>query len=385
MGGFQFNRKRVAFFSAIVLLSNNGAARTVTRERPSWTLHASIFSNPPPRRFLLPGWIPPFPPCRPRRQPGSPTMSSAVCHRWTRSGTGKRLAVFAPAFTGSSRHNNFVNMLDAGLKESGYETHRQTFKLPYWEPIAYGLTIADEKVHVPGYRPYSGPTGPEGVSGALVYAGKGNKLDFSSAKGKIAIVEVPFVGDGFYKNNDVISTVPPGMDAAYHGDRANACISGMFAPNLDAAVKAGAAGVIYVWDVSDGNAQDQVQPFFAVPISVPTIWVGRTTGERLKAEAVKGTRVNLTLYATVHPDTPSDTLWTTLPGMSDDVIIVNTHTDGCNACEENGGIAVMSWPRRSPSSPRKNARKLMSSCSPPAISRMAISAARRNGRRPIPS
>src|SRR6185437_13304998 len=175
----------------------------------------------------------------------------------------KKLAVFAPAFTGSSRHNAYVAMLEAGLKESGYETHRQTFKLPYWEPHAYGLTMGTEKVRVPGYRPYSGPTGPEGVKGALVYAGKGDKLDFSNAKGKIALVDVPYVGDGFYKNNDVIATIPPNMESAYRGDRPSACISGMYAPNLDAAVKAGAAGVIYVWDVSDGNAQDQVQPFFA--------------------------------------------------------------------------------------------------------------------------
>lgn len=269
----------------------------------------------------------------------------------------KRLAAFAPAFTGSSRHNDYINMLDAGLKESGYETHRQTLKLPYWEPHAYGLTVGTEKVHVPGYRPYSGPTGPKGVKGALVYAGSGDNLDFSSARGKIALIDVPYVGDGFYKDNDVIATVPLNMEASFQGDRASACISGMRAPNLDGAVKAGATGVIYVWNVSDGNAQDQVQPFFAPPTPVPAIWVGHATGERLKAEVAKGTEVTLTMHATVHPDTPSDTLWTYLPGATDDVIIVNTHTDGCNACEENGGIAVMSMAKAIAKIPQEKRQK----------------------------
>jgi len=44
----------------------------------------------------------------------------------------------------------------------------------------------------------------------------------------------------------------------------------------------------------------------------------------------------------VFPDTPTDTLIATLPGASsDEVIIVNTHTDGPNATEENGGIGIV--------------------------------------------
>jgi len=48
------------------------------------------------------------------------------------------------------------------------------------------------------------------------------------------------------------------------------------------------------------------------------------------------------LEARTFPNTPTDTLIATLPGANpDEVIIVNTHTDGPNATEENGGIGVL--------------------------------------------
>jgi hypothetical protein len=48
------------------------------------------------------------------------------------------------------------------------------------------------------------------------------------------------------------------------------------------------------------------------------------------------------LEADVFPNTPTDTLIATLPGTSnDEIIIVNTHTDGPNATEENGAIGLI--------------------------------------------
>jgi hypothetical protein len=112
---------------------------------------------------------------------------------------------------------------------------------------------------------------------------------------------------------------------------------------VTAAESAGAVGAIYIWNnVSDGAAQDQVEPFSGKPTKVPTVWVGNSTGQRLKKLAAKGTPINLTLHAVSHPDSPSDNLWAVLPGKTDEVIIINTHTDGCNACEENGSLGVIS-------------------------------------------
>jgi hypothetical protein len=48
------------------------------------------------------------------------------------------------------------------------------------------------------------------------------------------------------------------------------------------------------------------------------------------------------LEADIVPDTPTDTLVALLPGVSrDEIIIVNTHTDGPNATEENGALGIL--------------------------------------------
>ena len=86
-------------------------------------------------------------------------------------------------------------------------------------------------------------------------------------------------------------------------------------------------------------------PPFGTPTTVPVVLVGHATGQRLKGLVASGASVTLTHHAIVHPDAPADNLWAVLPGTSDETIIINTHTDGCNANEENGGLAVVSLAR----------------------------------------
>jgi hypothetical protein len=75
---------------------------------------------------------------------------------------------------------------------------------------------------------------------------------------------------------------------------------------------------------------------------LPALWVGRATGARLRQLAGSGATATVTLEADVFQDSPTDTLIATLPGASrDEVLIVNTHTDGPNATEENGGLGVL--------------------------------------------
>jgi hypothetical protein len=107
--------------------------------------------------------------------------------------------------------------------------------------------------------------------------------------------------------------------------------------------KAGAIGVILAWtDVSDANAADQYTPFSRPLQGIPGLYVGRETGVKLKSLAGGGSKATVVLEADIHADTPTDTLIATLPGTnSDEVILVNTHTDGPNATEENGGLGIL--------------------------------------------
>lgn len=236
----------------------------------------------------------------------------------------KQLAALAPCLTGSTSHNAWVSWLEGRLRAAGIEPHRQRFQFPYWQPHSFGLSLDGEAVHATGYRPYSGPTGPEGITADMVYAGHAPDLDLSGVAGKIVLLQVARTGEP--------TGGPP-----------TALFSGITVPDQKPIEKAGAKAVVYIWNgFSDANAQWQMEPFFGGPTQIPALWVGQTTGERLRAAAAKGGKLKLVLHATVHPDTPSDTVWGVLPGSGDDVVVVNTHTDGCNAMEENGGIAVTS-------------------------------------------
>lgn len=51
----------------------------------------------------------------------------------------------------------------------------------------------------------------------------------------------------------------------------------------------------------------------------------------------------LLLDAFCDPNAVSETLYTILPGLDPQkAVLINTHTDGPNACEENGSLALLS-------------------------------------------
>ena len=253
----------------------------------------------------------------------------------------EQLADWCPAYTGSPGHVKFVNFLDQKLREAKLTPQRKTYTLPYWDLKNYGLKLGDEKIHAASYRPYSGPTPPSGVTAPLYFAGTAPKLDYSGAAGKIVVIEMPPAPDkdgalqgeliGTYPANSTVPFVRYGVIGVYRNT-----------PDLKPLEQARAAGVIYIWNnVSDGNAEDQALPFSAPSSSVPALWVNATTGKRIKTAAASGAPMTLTLDASIHTGTPTDNLWAILPGKSDETIIINTHTDGCNACEENGALGVV--------------------------------------------
>ncbi len=254
----------------------------------------------------------------------------------------RQLSEWCPAYTGSPGHVKYVNLLDQKLREAKLVPQRKTFHLPYWELKGYGLELDGEKIPTASYRPYCGITPESGLSAPLYFAGTGKNLDYSGASGKIVLIEMPPAQgeDGEAVKGELIGTYPANIP--HRNVRHGVIGIYRFTPDLKAAEKAGAAGVIYMWNkVSDGNAEDQALPFSSPSSSVPVLWVNHTQGERLKQAASKGASIKMTVNATIHPDTPTDNLWAILPGKTDEVIIINTHTDGCNACEENGGLGVV--------------------------------------------
>ena len=253
------------------------------------------------------------------------------------------MAKLGPKYTGNPAHTEFVEFLATHLKEFGLDVAREHYTLPRWEARRCEITVTPAagksfKAPVTSYFPYSGETPAAGVTGELVYAGHAPKFDLANLQGKVALIDFSTNTRKFGEMYKQWGVYP---SDAHFPDEYRPARGGV--NSLADFQKAGALGVILAWtDISDDNARDQYTPFSRPPQGVPGLYVGRETGAKLKSLAASGAKATVVLEADVHPDTPTDTLLATLPGStSDEVIIVNTHTDGPNATEENGGIGIL--------------------------------------------
>jgi hypothetical protein len=271
------------------------------------------------------------------------------------------MAKLGPKYTGNKAHTEFVEFLASHLQEYGLEVGREHYTLPRWEARHCAISVAPKSgksFHAPvtSYFPYSGQTPSGGVTGELVYAGRNPSFTLNGLQGKIALVDFATNVRHFGEMYRPWGVYPPDERFPQDFRPARGAVS-----DLTKFQKAGALGVILAWtDVSDANAADQYTPFSRPPQGVPGLYVGRETGAKLRQFAASGAQITLVLEAEVFPDTPTDTLLATLPGMSsDEVIIVNTHTDGPNATEENGGLGILALAKYFSRLPKSGRRRTM--------------------------
>lgn len=253
------------------------------------------------------------------------------------------MARLGPKYTGNPAHTEFVEFLAKGLKDTGLSVERERYTFPRWTARRWELTILPAsgksfKAPVTSYFPYSGETPAAGVSGELVFAGTAPAFNHDGLDGKVALVDFVPNTRKFGEMYRPWGIYPTDAQFPDKWRPARGAVN-----DLTQLRKAGAVGVILAWnDVSDANAADQYTPFSRPPQGIPGLYVGESTGAKLKALAGTGAKANVVLEAETTPDIPTDTLIATLPGTTaDEVLIVNTHTDGPNATEENGGIGIL--------------------------------------------
>lgn len=259
-------------------------------------------------------------------------------------GWQQQLAERGPRFTGNAAHREFVDKLQAHLENIGLTVHRDELHFRRWEATRWELRLhgikSDEEIlPVAYYYPYSGETSPQGVTGELVHCG-GALGNYSQAAGKIAVVEASILPFPTLLLRRRSGTLPFVLINPTLGSILNP-------PDLTTAARAGVLGVICVWrNCSADNAAYQALPFLQPYQGCPGLWVDGKTGDKLIAQAKKGARATLVLEAEVTENAPTHTLWAELPGQNpNETVIVNTHTDGPNLCEENGGLALLALAR----------------------------------------
>jgi hypothetical protein len=263
------------------------------------------------------------------------------------------MAELGPKYTGNRAHAQFVDFLAHSMEALGLDVQRDHYTFPRWEARwtdrpRPNVRIANGPV-VPGgpgtiewpatsYFPYSGSTPPGGVHGELVYAGSYPTFDLTALQGKVALVEFTSPTREWSQLYRPWGINPPDEAFPSAVRPARAAIN-----DLTPFQKAGAIAVIMIWKgVSVENARDQYTPFSRPPQGIPGVYIADLNARSLREHAAAHGTVYVSLTAEVFPDTPTDTVIATLPGMStDEIIILNTHTDGPNATEENGALGLV--------------------------------------------
>jgi hypothetical protein len=295
----------------------------------------------------------------------------------------KQMVGFGPRLTGTPAHNAFIDWIEEGLLGAGCRMlARDQFAFTRWLADRWSLQILDGpapgRVPIASYAPYSGNTPSGGVSGKLAYLGTVPELGLPSnpqdllsleaalSRAKRAVLDwataalagIPGGAAGRIVLFD--TQTPPALSEddllplvtyTYDPDRpvtATADYKRMWIGNavlpqlLTALASAGAAGAALILDGSAAATAGQYLPYGNPVAGVPALLVDRDTGDRLRRISETTPTARLTLTASTTAVT-SPQLVGILPGdgSTDELIVVNTHTDGMNAFEENGGIGLV--------------------------------------------
>ena len=247
--------------------------------------------------------------------------------------------------TGSEGQRAYCEMLKRQIREMGLEVFEKEYRFDRWEATSSSLTVDGEEIHVSSEFPYSGLTGPEGVTGRLVEVGN-HPLGFQKARGKIGVCHIKNLSKISSKVAfDMRKAVPETLEIekSYRGP-----VSTVFVKTLLtfwSAKLAGMKGMVCIWeDMSEAMVEGQWLNFILGYLKVPMLWVNETEGKKLIAAAKAKKSATLTLNGFIEKDALTESFYTVVKGTGDtgEAIIVNAHTDGCNFSEENGGVAMLS-------------------------------------------
>jgi hypothetical protein len=310
--------------------------------------------------------------------------SAATVWNWQ-----QRLVGFGTRYTGSPGHAHFVDWLaDQFAAVPGFRVRTDRLTFSRWLARSWSLSLAQPaavgpsgRVPLTYYYPYSGTTPAGGVTGPLVdlgtytpavpgTAGTGAGTAFwAPAAGGIAVVHAPPSTFSLASGQTATGGYERGRTSAqaaadyerYAALLTNPAWNGILGavPLLDAR-NAGVRGVVVAWTgMPDDEVANQYNPFITPYASTsgratpgdpgcPAVWVGEATGQALARSAQSGlATATLTLTADITAQAATETVWGVLPGSggTGENLIVNTHTDGPNATEENGALGMLAMAR----------------------------------------
>jgi len=273
---------------------------------------------------------------------------------------------YGPRPTASEKHAEFVNWIDGrlhevpGLQVSGPNDH--VYPIDRWLETGNALAAGPDAgslaaVPTSGAVPYSHTTPTGGVTAPLVSVAPGTPLTAGvkdkvvvrdAVPGSVPLVDLKAVEWSEY-DPDLSLAKATAANGVYERDFAG---YQQRVDDLVAAAKFGAAALVFVHGFPRAQVQGQYAPYEGTHWGVPAVYVGADEGARLKVLAQSGGVANLSVSARDEM-APTRMVVATLPGMTSQRIVIESHTDGMNAVWDNGPIAMLALARHFAAQPKR--------------------------------
>src|SRR4051812_4897104 len=257
--------------------------------------------------------------------------------------------------TGSRAHALYIAWIRKQLRTvPGLTTSDLSYRINRWSASKTTLELRvggkTRRLAVAGPVPYSRPTGRHGVSAPLAFVPAGTAIDTANAAGKIVVREAPagsiqqalfLLPVVSWMTYDPNHTIDPA--ANFKGDFI-AYLERI--ADLKDAAAAGAKGIVFVKPLPRRQIKGHYEPYEGLPWGVPGAFLGADQGKRISDAIAAGKHptARLTVKARFkHVKTP--TVLATLPGAGPQRLVIDSHTDGTNAAEDNGPVAMVAMAR----------------------------------------
>ena len=220
------------------------------------------------------------------------------------------------------------DVIEAKFKSLGLsDVHRTEFDLaPQWFPVDWGLTAVSSgktqtfKTTLPALS--SVPTAGE-LDLEAVWVGLGTANDFGGrdVRGKAVVFHT------------MLAPGEMGQSAVFEG-------------TIRRAEDLGAAALIGIWGYYDNYAvwQSLGRTVYSADVKIPGFWLGFEDGKLLRDQMAAGpTKVKLGLKTEMRRGLKTQSVYGTLPGTTDENVIVLAHMDGWfdAALDNASGLSVM--------------------------------------------
>jgi hypothetical protein len=249
--------------------------------------------------------------------------------------------------SGAPVHERYVDQLVSRLKQVGVDqVHTEPVPLERWTAHAWLLEVTAPSgigtIRVASYIPYSGTTPAEGVEGPLAVVPPGQTPPSGSLAGKIAVLKVP-ASSIQYSTMEAIAygTYDPQhlIDPSGHYSRPWGGVTDLITL-LDALPASGAIGAVAIVDLPSTGAHGSYYPYDGTIRSTPGVFVDESTGQRLESLAADGASARLTLNSSTEHIVSRNVVGL-IEGRTSECVILNSHSDGPNAVEDNGPNTIV--------------------------------------------